>query len=1859
MIVFAKDSAYENGVCCFDIRLSRDSVNQVLISTKSDHENCEYVRNSTDSQYLVDSSGMVYTMEVQYGKVFYNPTLTTNEILLELRNSFEGTDYSWAVWSLVNPILATEGTVKLSKNFKFHPLFENETFSKNAMENNFPFTQDYEGISIGYFPRVIFNENEKEFRKEFIKSSLMLWQNEQTNLMKTINRQQRVIVPEKTFDNEEFSRMCPRNTGNFVHTITRSTVDFINLFVAQMVTFKHLGIIFADDQLNILQNAICFSSNFYQKSSRPSRPYPIMTMTELNGNGEYESAWRTYSMSLIYESQHFVKISAQLKIDYTKLGSYDDDGNIQMNADSVNEYFLELVGKTSMKRSKNSIISNELRVFSMQNNKADPATNAKTDSPLLWGFCPHDPTNIIHRIVKELTRQYVKDNVNQTFEWSADSDATGAVAILSSDKDQDLKNWDSVVRDDEKFNYRMNMGKLAAASRLQLSDFLAAQTTEIAKALEQLHGGMTEASFKKAIGELFVAYVAARQIIGRMKTNSASKFEGMYQATCDAKKEVAAGRMVLSLNSYVALGLNIRSTISNRADYTVETAIEKASGKEKEEVKESEEKEDLNRSYIPIEKSELNRTFGFIDRDKNTFFSIKRAIEGGKSEDIEFSDIKVLLDKFRVDPQPETILHLLRTYLDDYKTKAVAKNKETDEILQKLNMMIYEVFKGQFHAEQASGFKNLNVTLKSLPELETKVNVPLNFLRAWAIPLPKGLNDGQEGEQLTSLHPYNQEAKPTRLIQLKPPPITLAMLPKGKHKRPQIPSRWRYKDISMHKYLTNVLEQFFEEEGIESPQVMARFIYRMWSYRSDDQKLFMRLFPESSIQSIDSTEAYDKWIEQIVNKYDGQPKDKTYTMGKMVRKSRQKHGERIETYCERMMEYLMAWKGVKSIEEGSDNSIILTNAIVQKLSNPIIKQKLETDHVGLLQKGKLEDVKRFINDYHQGRRYMKTQSALYNPDRESFDTKNSHRRRHGNFNVNELDGHPPPFETQEESGGSSTDMSEVENGEEVRENGIHQIFKKKNFGRKHGDRPNKFGEHGKSRNFGDRPNKFGEHGKSRNFGDKDKFKDNHNREGYNRDRNDFRNSDHQHKKFSHSIKRIHPKEFTRKKAHAKRILGFRRVLENKNVNRKDGSYRNKVPDWYKGPQRNYIPKEEYLAIRSKHLTSKPLRVAKREKNMHKVDVANHIENLNSTQHDELPAWAIEMNNVQKIDCNAETESFFENYEIFEITPHDYLTELSEYDHNATGYCTPDNSDSDGSQEDLYNVNVQQAPPANRRDYDYLDINSIEINEVDEADHKKGEAMKTYYCDIFIDSDRTKERTTTVTKAIQEDCMRRNRGNGEKTKYCSIAVLFDSGASVSLIPKSILDKINQEQSPRIETIPTGQTNITSANRSEIEVIGKTKIDFSMLAAPLLNPLAQPTEIRFKDVLFYVVNGVDKTIIGENVINELNDKQGIMFSTKLGKTKVPPNHMVVGLKDTVNAAKLKIIKFYKERPKTRYTGYVNTLDIPVNYLSPSRNNLATIFNVDGLERSKNQIKPEKTNNNAFHLYSWEPILISPGAEEEINIGHDNERRIEDSYQLTAYEEGMDIHVISLDRAVIKNNRSTPMVIGLKDRLAVVFNPEHSQVFKEIHNISCLRTNSTVGKDTNNPQGCLHNTCVNEDCNPDINTIEIDCGGRYSNSGNFEVNHLDIDSFSDCQRREPVQAEHCNTAHSKIVNEINQKTIPRVQGEKVSKPNKKSKEPCAQDLTKKYENTMEDPCKKYTGIDKYGQWVQKWKDPMFVYDSKKKQMKWSDRGMPLNQRKEFDSQRETNEHPLKTLDNQIKEQPDTKYQNLYFPEGALQKN
>jgi hypothetical protein len=397
------------------------------------------------------------------------------------------------------------------------------------------------------------------------------------------------------------------------------------------------------------------------------------------------------------------------------------------------------------------------------------------------------------------------------------------------------------------------------------------------------------------------------KIIKEMKSNSRVKFKGMYQAEDDDRKEKMVKKMAIAFRTYIAFGLAIRS---NEESITMAEAKTQAQAVIDDEAEEEE--PDLNRSFKPIQTDELNRTFGFDDCDKNSFYNVRKAIEAEKTSEIDFTDLKILYDRHKVDPEPDMIIHILKQYLVSNKKVVVKTTPEADEVLDQIGAMIVEVFQGKFQSDQSDKFKTMSMALKSLPDLEKKVAVPLNFLKAWAIPMPGGLNDVPEGTQITSLHPYNKEAKPVRHKQVKPPRITIAMLPKGKHRRPTMPARWRYKEMSMHKYLTIVLEQFFEEEGIEAPQVMARFVYRMWTYRSDDQKLFMRLFPETTIQSIDSTESYDKWIEQIVDKYDGQPRDKTYAMGKLVRKSRQKQGERIETYCERMMEYLMAWKGVKS-----------------------------------------------------------------------------------------------------------------------------------------------------------------------------------------------------------------------------------------------------------------------------------------------------------------------------------------------------------------------------------------------------------------------------------------------------------------------------------------------------------------------------------------------------------------------------------------------------------------------------------------------------------------------------------------------------------------------------------------------------------------------------------------------------------------------------------------------------------------------------------------------------------------------------------------------------------------------------------
>ena len=556
---------------------------------------------------------------------------------------------------------------------------------------------------------------------------------------------------------------------------------------------------------------------------------------------------------------------------------------------------------------------------------------------------------------------------------------------------------------------------------------------------------------------------------------------------------------------------------------------------------------------------------------------------------------------------------------------------------------------------------------------------------------------------------------------------------------------------------------------------------------SSEMKLFMRLFPPQSVMVIDSEEAFDEWVLQIIEKYDGQEKDKTFLFAKLVRTSFQKPGERIETYVERMMEYFLKWKQIKHVDEGSEESITLTNAICHKLNHPVIKTKLFTDHVGLIQKGKLKDIVRFVNDFHQGKQYVKQQAQIYNPEMKN---QNRKMKRHSGsrryvyaIDKQENIRHNPrknefqyPESSEDERrlqlNGDSSDYEcgpvQSQDSDNDVEGGIYYVEHDRKGTRRHYRRKGS-----KGRNQSHRPTGRNGFRDSKEDDRDDKLdRDDERRVRF----NSFTGKGRERQMFRRSARRIAPKEFTRRKSHAKRILGFRRILQNKNIDRKTGTLRNKVPEWYKGPPRNFVPKEEYLQLRKKHLTSKPLKVAKREKNQHNIVV----DNINIEKHyiAPIPAWAEEMTSINLISHSegADINGFLEKYDIFEVNlPEERIFNISERRNTAGDlydYYDYDEDDSD----DYYDHADEEYLDDGEEDEEF--VGSIDINEIDKDSYMPGRALSTFYCDIFVDFNRH-FRPTNLERAIEDDCMRQNNGDMRDSKFCSIATLVDSGAAVSI------------------------------------------------------------------------------------------------------------------------------------------------------------------------------------------------------------------------------------------------------------------------------------------------------------------------------------------------------------------------------------------------------------------------------------------------------------------------------------------------
>ena len=237
-------------------------------------------------------------------------------------------------------------------------------------------------------------------------------------------------------------------------------------------------------------------------------------------------------------------------------------------------------------------------------------------------------------------------------------------------------------------------------------------------------------------------------------------------------------------------------------------------------------------------------------------------------------------------------------------------------------------------------------------------------------------------------------------------------------------------------------------------------------------------------------------------------------------------------------------------------------------------------------------------------------------------------------------------------------------------------------------------------------------------------------------------------------------------------------------------------------------------------------------------------------------------------------------------------------------------------------------------------------------------------------------------------------------------------------------------------------------------------------------------------------------------------------------------------------------------------------------------------------------------------------------------------------------------------------------------MLFDCDNENTIEEIHEISSSRVlNCSDYEDDAEGEGMISDYTESDETSTD--SSDIDISGSTSDDEidlvDLEINAIDIGSdytyVSDSETSHIGGVEQVeiikphnvkNKVKSKNLNHDNLKSNEQPFQKSKGQPDRKALE-----LEKRFENTMEDPCKKYTGIDIYGQYVQKWSDPHIAYDRKTKQMKWSKKGMPHAQRKEFGSQQKHKEHPLKTLDKKIASEPHVEYQHVYFPEGELQKN
>jgi len=1833
MIVFEK--SHHNLINCFEVYLSSQlEIIVEPISKPNILKDYARINGSINEEVddvrkplLLDNTGMIHGL-VWNGDGFKSRSAPlTDTDLEEYRARVCSTEYGWCMWALINPALATNDMIHVTMNYKMSPLHEKGRFSERL--GNMETETIMPGFRLGNFPKIIFLGEEEKFVEEIMRTTTMTEGSIGTVLKSSIERQQQVVVPEEEFDVMRFRRSLNGVDMGVMENITRSNFDYVQLFIAQMAALTYVNIKFKDRYVKAIQEAIDSAvgrdSEVGVRAARSSsRLFASFDLDKNEERKKWEREWTGYTKYLLLSTHHFKKIAAQMGANVKKLGSFRildeenhdgsriSDSEVLFDHQELVEFFKDMSEKPENRRERFMIFHNEVAAQSAAVIRRRAQHGVPVDI-----MSRNNQGKTADMIIRILYGRFDRQNSANKFKskegtimWTTWMDEGRDEKLILSNNP-----FKATLTASERLGFQDFVAELWTNSQLSPASDITPNTTvkKLADILCKLDKSSTEDKLKEYIQELSDEY---RRLGQTIVSEKATPVDQNIQ-----------NRALVYIRTILYVAIQCRIEVEGWTIDVARQTVKEATMVEKGERKKNVTKvSDLADNPDQIREG-FNQAVGPTKIKLNNWTSLQEKLL--TPNEVTVVDLMRLWDQNKTEPNQDPII----TRIEDFVSLATPKEGGMTEHQKNLGDMVIKIFRGKYGMEDSKMYKQAEISILN-KSFEGAFQTMFLFVGLKGRVSPRG-KEVVNGQQTTGFNPYTITPKKIVYEEEEPPEILISMLPSKKAPVPRMLMKRKHSDLPMRKFLKIHCKVWFEHYGIENPNLKARFIYRMWDLGGDQLPVFMQWFPASHILSIDSEETYKEFVEDIIDKYDGPSGDRTEIYIELVKNAWQRKGERIEQYVERMTNYMKRAKQVQEIVKNTPEMIELTNAIVHKLSSERLRLKIteSPEQVGLVQMGKLDEIVRIINDDRRGCQYIREQKKVYGSSSSSKGRYTDRdRKKRSNYqkpynssrkytvNANSVEGtekqgpehtydamkNDPDMQYYNAMIGNAESETDSEAGEDEFE--VNQISK------------NQY--HQKRQNKGDRKDGYRKDRKSY----KDKRRPNE-RRGKSRDpRRSGRDGKKQNsgQRYKRPAKKFTAKDFTRQKSYAKKVLGFRRALNDKNLNRKDGNLKAKAPAWYKGAAKNYVPPEEYFAMRNKHLPKGPIKIAKREKNQHKIDVVNQNE-LVEFESEFSNAYRDERNTFGLLEDDLSPDKFLKKYDIFQVS-----LEEGDYDEdwheelNLESSSEEEDSGSENQSSEEYASSDEGARSRQPR----IDINMNTINVINKKS-THGD-FSTFFLDMLIDLNRHKENEgKNLEKAVARDISRINEGNTKVEKYCPVTALLDTGAAANLMPYELLQKCMPRM---LQDVEKTKATINSANSSAINLVGEIVLDFSLVSYPLLKyKKGRGAEVRFKDIVFYVCKHVEKPILGQEIMHELNEKMGVLFSPSMGGISVPKDHMVLGLKQSMDPKTLRVVKFYRNKPSNKCTGFINTMDMPVNYLSEkspktSSVDYASIFTVD-------RVKPveKEVNTNKFKVYGLDTEYFQPGETKKIRIAHDNNKSINSNYEFISLNEHLDVCVLSRDSAKVSNNKASPFVLKGNRPIGLLFDTKSDK----------QETINEIYLDLNN-----------RNCDAELqDTIEIVGAERNYDINTFEINQVDIDFVNSLEKGS--EGTH-DFNKMKKVDSIKKESMVGAKNNGTN-TNSKHLDNSKEDYMKQ---KFEDPTRKFEGVERYGHYCQTHKDPQWVPDKKSK-MKWSEKGLTKQHREKLGLTSAPREHPMLTMDKDISRNPPKVYKNIYFPPGVMSKS